>query len=98
MRLAERDIDSIRRYIAEDKPAAARRWVREIRRQANSLSRFPARHEVVPELVELAMEYRQILHGAYLTIYRVDRERVLVVRVVHGAQLNDSAITENRRN
>lgn len=88
-KLAENDILAIRQFIALDKSQAAARWVREIKRQARSLSRFPDRHEVIPEVVECGIQYRHILHGDYRTLYRIEGERVVIVRVVHGARIVD---------
>jgi plasmid stabilization system protein ParE len=50
---------------------------------------MPLRHEVIPEAREIGVEYRHTLSGPYRTIYRVEKERVIVVRVIHGARLLD---------
>ncbi len=84
---AERDVRDINEYIAGDNPAAARLWVTEIRRQMKSLSHLPRRGAVVPESQDLGVEYRHLVYGSYRTIYRIVDRRVLVVRVIHGAQL-----------
>ena len=83
---AERDALAIRDHIARDKPSAARQWVRALRLQIRSLERLPSRGVVIPEADLLGVEYRQLLHGNYRTIYRVEGARVIVVRVVHGAR------------
>jgi plasmid stabilization system protein ParE len=74
-RAAERDLVEIHEFIARDEIA--------------SLERFPFRGRVIPEARHLGVEYRELLHGAYRIIYRIDGERVWVVRVVHGARLLD---------
>jgi|SRR3990172_2416848 len=86
-RTAERDIQSIYSVIARDNPAVARRWVREIERQIATLERSPARCAVISESEELGREYRHLLYGAYRTIFRIDKARVIIVRVIHGARL-----------
>lgn len=73
-------------HIARDKPAAARKWVAAIRRQIGTLEQHPLRAAPIPEAGHLGVAYRQLLHGRYRTIYRVEGSRVIIVRVVHGAQ------------
>lgn len=84
---AERDIFGIWRYIAGENPAAARRWVTVLRHQIDRLETVPLRGAVIPESADLGVEYRHLIHGRYRTIYRVEDDRVLVLRVIHGAQL-----------
>lgn len=84
---AERDILGILEYIEADDPAAALRWVAAIRRQIETLATVSRRGPVIPESADLGLEYRQLVHKRYRTIYRVDGDRVLIVRVIHSAQL-----------
>jgi addiction module RelE/StbE family toxin len=86
---ALQDLLAIRDYIARDKPAAARRWVEAIIRRAQSLHRFPVRHEVIPEATQLGVGYRHLIQGKYRVIYRVAERKVYVIRVIHGARLLD---------
>lgn len=81
---------SIHAYIALDKPLAAAKWERAIRRQWRSLRLNPRRYEVIPEVAycEYEYEYRHVLYGNYRTIYRIaDDKTVRVVRVIHAAQV-----------
>jgi toxin ParE1/3/4 len=87
--VAERDLREIRDYIARDKPAAAQRWYERLAKQIRSLETMPLRHEVIPEAQEIGIEYRHMLSGPYRMIYRVEKQRVIVVRVIHGARLLD---------
>jgi plasmid stabilization system protein ParE len=50
---------------------------------------MPYRHEVIPESEDLGIDYRQLLLGNYRTIYRIENERVIVLRIVHAARLLD---------
>ena len=86
---AERDLRNIRDYIARDKPVAAERWLQRIAKQIRSLKSMPLRHEIIPEARDIGIGYRHMLSGPYRTIYRVEKERVIVVRVIHGARLLD---------
>ncbi len=84
---AERDVLAIRDYVAGDDPAAARRWVAAMRAQIAKLESHPHRGAVIPESADLGVEYRHLVHGRYRTLYRIEDERVIVVRVIHSAQL-----------
>jgi plasmid stabilization system protein ParE len=91
-KIAEQDICSVFKYIARDNPGSAAGWVREIERQINSLERFPERCPIVPESEELGKEYRHFIYGNYRPIFRVERSKVLIMRVIHGSSLLDFAI------
>jgi toxin ParE1/3/4 len=88
---AERDLCEIRDFIAKDKPLAAQRWIQRIQKQILSLQTMPLRHGVISEAHDIGIDYRRALLGPYRTIYRVENDRVFVVRVFHGARLLDPA-------
>ncbi|MBV9124351.1 MAG: type II toxin-antitoxin system RelE/ParE family toxin [Planctomycetes bacterium] len=92
---AERDVRSIQAFIARDKKKAAAPWVREFTRQVRSLESMPLRYEVIPEAPDLGVEYRHIIFGNYRTIYRVQENRVIILRVIHAARLLDQALFQN---
>lgn len=89
---AERDLRAIRDFIARDKPQAAEKWRRAIVSQIRALKSMPQRHEVIPEARELGVDYRHIISGNYRTLYRIERDRVIVLRVIHAARLLDYAL------
>lgn len=91
---AQKDVQSIHLYIAEDAPRTADAWVGELHRQIQTLEQFPSRCAAIPEATELGREYRHLIYGRYRTIFRVDGRVVWIVRVVHGAQLLDTAVLE----
>jgi len=84
---ARADILDARTHIAADNPGAAERWARSIRDATLSLRTMPLRGSIIPEAALLGVEYRQLVHGNYRIVYRVEKERVLVMRVIHGARL-----------
>ena len=86
-RTAEADITAAFRYIASDNQMAALKWIAEIERQIVSLEQFPLRCPVIPESRELGKEYRHLIYGDYRTIFRVDDWQVVIMRVIHSAQL-----------
>jgi toxin ParE1/3/4 len=84
---AEDDIKTIFEHIAADNLPAAARWLEGIERKMRSLETLPLAFEVIPESSDLGMHLHHKLYGQYRIIYRVENERVLVLRVIHGARL-----------
>lgn len=93
-RTAERDLAAIHALIARDNPAAAAAWLDTIERNIVSLERWPRRCPVIPEASEFDVEYRHLVDAPYRTIFRVAGARVIILRVIHGAQLLDLDILE----
>jgi plasmid stabilization system protein ParE len=89
---AEADIRSIKQHIAADNPKAATRWTAEIERTIQRFERMPLAYEVIPEASDLGVDYRQKLFGKYRVIYRVEGQRVIVLRIIHGARLLDQSM------
>ncbi|PKP92666.1 MAG: type II toxin-antitoxin system RelE/ParE family toxin [Alphaproteobacteria bacterium HGW-Alphaproteobacteria-16] len=80
---ADRDLDELYDWIAEDDPDAAARHVRRLTAAALNLRDFPMRGMARPEIGEGT---RSLVVGRYLVLYRVSAERVEIVRFVHGAR------------
>ncbi|MBI4619210.1 MAG: type II toxin-antitoxin system RelE/ParE family toxin [Desulfobacterales bacterium] len=93
-KVAESDIREIFQYIASDNEISAIKLISEIVLQIDSLEQFPLRCPVIPESRELGREYRHIIYGNYRTIFRIDGSRVIIMRVIHGAQLLSLEIFE----
>ena len=78
---ADEDLISIWRYIAADNPSAADRVLDAIEARWNQLSRHPyagiAREDIAPGI-------RVFVVNPYLTLYRVSRSGIEIVRVLHG--------------
>jgi plasmid stabilization system protein ParE len=74
------DVADIRRYIATFNPHAAQRLAARLIATGNSLVTFPDRGRPVPDtdLREATVVY------PYIIRYRVDGDRVLILRVRHG--------------
>ena len=81
-RTALRNLDDIATYIAQDKPADATRFAKELKSATEKLHSFPGmgRAGRVPGTREL------VLHANYLAIYRVRGEDVEILRVHHAAK------------
>lgn len=78
-------VTEIARFIAEDNPAAAEKWVDSIFDSVEKLARFPQSGRVVPEFNK--EEIREIIFGNYRIIYQVNVSLVEILTVRHGRQL-----------
>lgn len=74
-------------YIAKDRPGAAERWARSVFQAALPLADHPHQGRVVPELGR--SEVRELIHGGYRIVYRIEGEAVLILTVRHGRRLLD---------
>lgn len=77
------DLESAAGYIARDSAAYAAAFVREVRAAAASLSDFAERGQVVPESRDATL--RELLVRPYRLVYRITKDRVVVLALVHGA-------------
>ncbi|MGO9173586.1 MAG: type II toxin-antitoxin system RelE/ParE family toxin [Rhodomicrobium sp.] len=76
------DLQHIRRYIADFNPYAAHDMAERILEAGNGLASFPFRGRAVPstQIRETTIAY------PYIIRYRIERERVVILRVRHGAR------------
>ena len=80
--LAERDLEAIGDYIADDNPARAVSFVAELRDRCTTISQAPQVYRLRPELGE---GIRSCAHGDYIIFFTVAKTRLTIVRVLHGA-------------
>jgi addiction module RelE/StbE family toxin len=81
---ARHDLSAIGRYIARDKPGAARRWVERLRQRAKKAAEMPYAGRVVPE--EQREDIREVLVVNYRIMYRVHDDAIEVLTVLEGHQ------------
>lgn len=80
------DLEQIRDwYAAQQVPEVGERFLREIVEHVEHLADFPESGRVVPEF-GLA-QLREIVHPPFRIVYRLDDERVRVVRVWRSERL-----------
>ena len=79
---AREDLRSHLQYLVEKSPGAAQRLFEEAEAAGDSLDELPERGRVVPELGE--PHRREILVGKYRLVYRVTRDDVIILRMIHG--------------
>ncbi len=86
-------IIEISKFISEDKPSAAKKWIEDVFNSVDGLNKFPESGRVVPEVNR--QEIREILFGNYRIIYRIEMNTISVLTVRHGKQLlSDENLTK----
>ena len=83
---AREDLEAIADYIiAVDGPINALKVVEHLEERAESLTTFPMRGRVVPELRwHGVMSYRELVEKPWRLVYRIEAQRVLVVSALDG--------------
>ena len=80
--LAERDLEAIGDYIAEDNPSRALSFITELRTQCATIAKAPQAYRARRELGE---GLRSCAHGNYVIFYTATKTRLTVIRMLHGA-------------
>jgi plasmid stabilization system protein ParE len=81
---ATTDLEQIGDYIASDNPPRARTFVAERRAAALSLGEMPYAFRLLFRVERFGIRRRPV--GKYLILYRIDQDRVAIVRILHGAR------------
>ena len=84
-RAAKADLIHIKAYIAQFAARTANAYVRRIRERCRTLTRLPFAAPIVPEYQDASI--RETFFGSYRIIYQVEQDRVIVLRIFHGARL-----------
>ena len=84
---AERDVEEIWTYIADDSPEDATAFILRQEEQIETLEQLPERCPLIPENELLGTGYRHIIYGAYRTIFRITGKTVFILRIIHGQRL-----------
>ncbi|GGA85598.1 plasmid stabilization protein [Brucella endophytica] len=82
-REAVSDLEKISDYIAQDNPRRADSFVNEIRIKCKALVHSPNGFPLVARYEEYGIRRR--MHGSYVIFYRVEEERIVILRILHGA-------------
>lgn len=90
---ARRQLEDIGRFIARDKPGAARRWVEMLRRRAAAAAEHPLAGRPVPELQR--EDLREVIVRGYRIVYRVSEDLAEVLAVFEGHRLLTSALGDS---
>ena len=83
----EEDLKNIILYIAEDSPTNARNIFEKIKETASSLTHFPERGRIVPELHDQGVSlYRELIVTPWKIVYRISAKKVYVLSVIDSRQ------------
>jgi plasmid stabilization system protein ParE len=78
----------IGRYIAQDSPGRAETFVRELEQKCRELGSMPRAFPVVPHRKN--KNIRRRVYGNYLILYRITKNQIEVLHILHGAQDYDA--------
>lgn len=77
--LAANRLEEIFEYISNDNPIAAEKLVENIFKKIETLTKYPERGRIVPEIGR--NEIREIFEKEYRIIYRIDKKRISVLTI-----------------
>ncbi len=85
------DLQSIAAYIERDSEYYARAVVGKILEAGRNLADFPMLGRMVPELDDEKIRERFVY--SYRLVYRIEREKILIIAIIHGKRLFDNLNT-----
>ena len=85
--LAEKDFNESIDYIAQDSLEYALSFYEQVREKVENLEKFPKIGRKVPEIDN--PDIRELILRNFRIIYRIFREKVQIIRVIHGSRLLD---------
>ena len=77
-------VEEAARYIAQDRPQAAAKWIDGLFNSVRQSADFPESGRVVPEVGR--PELRELIYGRYRVIYRLEAKRISILTVRHQRQ------------
>ena len=80
------DLKNIRDYIAEDNPEMAAKTVQEIYNQFETIQQFPGIGADLCKRVSFRTDYKYVISGNYVVLYKLQKEYVEIYRVVNRFQ------------
>ena len=72
-------------YIAQDKPAAAEKWIDTVFSKVEQLKSSPEIGRIVPEISD--SQFRELIYGNYRIIYRIETKQISILTIRHGRQI-----------
>ena len=92
---AEEDLSAAATYIHNDSPAYATSFVNRALQAGRSLSQLAERGRMVPEFRDKSI--REIFVYSYRLIYRIERDRISIIGLIHGRRDFQTAWDEKDR-
>lgn len=84
-RRAIEDVQSIRRFIAQDSPHYAELVRQQLTASVERLPAFPQSGRIVPEINDPSI--REVIQGSYRIVYRLIHGEIHILTVHHAARL-----------
>ncbi|PJG50256.1 plasmid stabilization protein [Bradyrhizobium forestalis] len=81
---AEADLEDIASYVAAQSPRSALTLIRGLREKCHTLADAPRGYPLVPRYEQKGI--RRHPFGNYLIFYRVGRDAIEVIHILHGAR------------
>ena len=75
----------IAEYIAQDKPAAAEKWIDTVFSKVEQLKSTPEIGRFVPEIQN--NQFRELIYGNYRIIYRIEKKQISILTIRRGKQI-----------
>ena len=75
----------IAEYIAQDKPAAAEKWISTVFSKVEQLKSSPEIGRIVPEIKN--NQFRELIYSNYSMVYRIEKEQISILTIRHGKQI-----------
>jgi plasmid stabilization system protein ParE len=87
---AERELEEAYRWVREEAPHHADKWLDGLLAARDSLSEFPERCSLAPENEHFREEIRQLLYGKrggrYRLLFTIERDTVFILPIRHAAR------------
>lgn len=80
------DLKNIKEYIAEDNEEMAVKTIREIYARFENIQQFPYMGEDLAKRVSFRTDYKYVICGNYVVLYRIRDEYVEIYRVMNRHQ------------
>ena len=87
------DLQELKKYIGQDSPHYARRFIARIITSVEKLADFSEIGRKVPE-AENRSDVRELIHQGYRIIYLIESNRIFIVTIIHGSR--DLSAKENQ--
>ena len=84
--IAVNDLQKIRQFIAEDSVAMAEKVIQEFFKQFEVLIDFPYMGNALAKRVTFRTDYRYVVIGNYIVLYRVSENYLEIYRVINRYQ------------
>ena len=80
------DLKNIKEYIAEDNEEMAVKTIQEIYARIENIQQFPYMGADLAKRVSFRMDYKYVICGNYVVLYKIGKEYVEIYRVVNRYQ------------